>query len=217
MAADSAPREFQGLPLVYEENFDAGIDKWQPTDAKAWSVIDENGNKAYALTGTSDYVPPVRSPLNISLIRELDLGDFVIEARIKQTGREYGHRDACIFFGHNDPSHFYYVHIASKADPHAHSIFIVNGEPRVSIAKERTDGVKWDDQYHTVRLVRKADSGLIQVYFDDMSKPIMTAEDKTFAKGRVGFGSFDDTIAVDDIRIWGKKVENGAQAPKQGK
>jgi hypothetical protein len=34
-----------------------------------------------------------------------------------------------------------------------------------------------------VSIVRKVDSGLILVFFDDMAKPIMTAEDKTFTAG----------------------------------
>jgi hypothetical protein len=78
----------------------------------------------------------------------------------------------------------------------------VNGAPRVSIAKERTTGTVWDNEYHTVRVVRNAQSGLIQVFRDDMTKPIMTAEDKTFSEGEVGFGSFDDTGVVDDVRVW---------------
>ena len=33
----------------------------------------------------------------------------------------------------------------------------------------------------------------------------MKAEDKTFLKGGVGFGSFDDTGNFDDVKIWEKK------------
>jgi len=198
-------KEMDGLPLVFQEDFEKGADKWEPTDPKAWKVVKEDGNKVFSLEGSSDYEPPVRSPKSIALLKDVVMGDFILEAKIKQTGREYGHRDFCVFFGHTDPSHFYYVHMATKPDEHAHSVFLVNGAPRVSIAKERSSGMNWDDQYHTVRVVRKTDSGLIQVFMDDMSKPIMTAEDKTFASGRIGFGSFDDTGHVDDIRIWGQK------------
>ena len=34
-------------------------------------------------------------------------------------------------------------------------------------------------------------------------KPIMIAGDKNFGEGYLGFGSFDDTGKVDNIRIWG--------------
>ena len=36
---------------------------------------------------------------------------------------------------------------------------------------------------------------------------IMTATDKTFVSGSIGFGSFDDSGKVRDIRIWGSSVE----------
>ncbi len=199
------PKELNGMPLVFQSDFAQGAEGWTPTDAKAWKVIEEDGESVYSLSGASDYAPPVRSPKNISLLDGLDVSDFVIEADLKQTGKEYGHRDLCIFFGYNDPSHFYYVHIATKSDPHANSIFLVNGAPRVSIAKERTDGTQWGTGYHKVRIVRKVESGLIQVFFDAMDKPIMVAEDKTFTGGKIGFGSFDDTGNFKDIRIWGKK------------
>ena len=48
--------------------------------------------------------------------------------------------------------------------------------------------------------------GSIRVFFDDMSEPIMIAEDKTFGAGYIGFGSFDDTGMVDNIVIRGAKV-----------
>jgi len=130
-------------------------------------------------------------------------GSFVLELKMRSTTKDYPHRDMCLFFGHQDPSHFYYVHIANQADPHANSIFIVDGKDRVSIAKTRTEGTKWDDYWHRVRLVRDTGTGTVEVFFDDMGKPIMTAVDHTFTWGKVGVGSFDDTGLYDDIRLWG--------------
>ena len=46
-----------------------------------------------------------------------------------------------------------------------------------------------------------------EVFFDDLTKPIMLGEDKTFGKGHIGFGSFDDIGKVDNIRIWGPSME----------
>ena len=165
----------------------------------------ENGNQVYSLHDKSQYKPPVRSPLNIARAEGVKVSDFVLQARMKQTGKEYGHRDMCLFFGYQDPSHFYYVHIATKADAHANSIFLVNGEPRVSIAQERTDGTDWKTGYHDVRIVRDVSAGTIEVFFDDMDTPIMRTVDKTFGAGEVGFGSFDDTGNIDNVILWGAK------------
>jgi hypothetical protein len=43
----------------------------------------------------------------------------------------------------------------------------------------------------------------IEVYFDDFTKPIMTARDTTFPSGRSGIGSFDDTGDFDEVRLRG--------------
>ena len=208
-AAEEAdvPEIRNGLPLVFQEDFEGGRAHWTATDAKAWEVREEDGNYVFALHRSSNYTPPVRSPHSIVRIKDLEVTDFVLEARMKQTGKEYGHRDMCLFFGYTDPAHFYYVHIATKADANANSIFLVNAEPRVSIAKERTDGTDWATGYHLVRIERVIESGSIRVFFDDMDTPIMTTDDKTFLSGGLGFGSFDDTGTIDDVRVWGKKKE----------
>jgi len=211
--ASAATRESAALPLLFEDDFEQGrADRWEPTDPDAWAVIRDGENLVYALHRQSDYQPPVRSPRNISLIRDLAVADFVLELRIKSTTKDYPHRDMCIFFGWVDPTHFYYVHLGKRADAHSNSIFIVNGAPRVSIAATRTGGTNWDDAYHVVRVVRRSATGRIKVYFDDPTRPVMTATDSTFRAGRVGVGSFDDTGCVDDVRLWGLP-DRQAQTP----
>jgi hypothetical protein len=206
LAADNLPK---GYKLLFEEDFEAApsIQGFQFTDANAWKFGKEEKGGSLELARQSKYNPAVRSPFNIALIQEKTFGDFVLEADLEQTGKEYGHRDMCIFFGFQDPSHFYYVHLATKADPHAHNVFLVNDAPRTNIATTTTGGVNWGlNVWHKVRLERKASDGSVKVYFDDMTLPIMTAQDKTFGAGRVGFGSFDDTGKVDNIRIWGPEL-----------
>lgn len=190
----------------FTDDFESGLERWEFTDAKAWEIVEEpDGTRVLGLVRASDYAPPVRSPLNIALVKDRAFESFELTVKMKQTGREYGHRDLCLFFGYVDPSHFYYVHLASVADEHANSIFLVNGSPRATIAETRTDGTKWTDAYHTVKIVRDAESGRIEVFFDDMTKPVMTATDKTFGAGRVGLGSFDDVGQFDEFRV----VETG--------
>ena len=194
------------LPLVFEADFEAGdTTGWTFTDPAAWTIGKVEDQRVLELNAASDYEPEVRSPLNIAWIEGLDLDDFVLDVDLRSTTPDYGHRDLCLFFGKQDASHFYYVHLGKEADPHAHSIFLVDGAPRVSIAQDRTDGTPWTDDWHHVRVVRKAESGLIAVYFDDMETPIMTSTDSTFEHGGLGVGSFDDTGQFDSIRIWGHR------------
>lgn len=198
------PENYQ---LLYEENFEGEnpLKDFTMTDPDAWKVATQNGNQALNLYGASEYEPRVRSPRNIAMLKDQKFGSFVLEADLMQTGKEYGHRDMCLFFNIKDPSNFYYVHMATKPDPHAHNIFLVNDEPRVAIAEKVSGGVDWgeSDQWHKVRVVRNVENGSILVYFDNMDEPIMQTTDTHFDSGYIGFGSFDDTGMIDNIKIWG--------------
>ena len=199
-----------GYKLLYEQKFDKPdvLKHFAMTDPAAWRIADTNDQRALELTRQSKYQPAVRSPVNIALIADKVFTDFVLEADLIQTGREYGHRDMCLFYGVQNPTNFYYTHIATAADPNAHNVFIVKNAPRKNIAKETTKGANWGlNVWHKVRLERDTKAGAIRVYFDDLSKPIMIAEDKNFMSGYIGFGSFDDTGMIDNIRIWGPAVE----------
>ena len=205
-AEDYIPK---GYKLLYEQSFEkpASMRDFQMTDAAAWKHSREEKGGALELAAQSEYKPEVRSPVNIALIKNKVFGDFILEADLIQTGREYGHRDMCLFFGFQNPRQFYYAHIATKADPNAHNIFLVNNAPRTNIAKTTTTGVNWGlNIWHKVRLQRTVADGSIKVYFDDMTIPIMVAEDKSFGAGYIGFGSFDDTGKVDNIKIWGPEL-----------
>jgi len=197
------PDDYQ---LLFSEDFEGKqpLKSFEMTDRTAWKISKQEDNRALHLYTASDYQPRVRSPRNIALLSDQMYGSFVLEADVMQTGREYGHRDMCLFFGMKDPSNFYYVHLATTPDPHAHNIFLVNDEPRVAIGEKVSDGVDWGEtnQWHKVKIERKLEDGTIKVYFDDMDTPIMEANDTHFAEGYIGFGSFDDTGMVDNIKIW---------------
>lgn len=192
--------------LLFSDDFAKGAERWKPTDAKAWKVIDTRDGKAYSQFKQSAYKPKHRSPLNYSLIQDVVVGDFVLEAKVQSTVKDYGHRDMCVFFGWQSPQRFYYVHLAKKADDRANQVFIVQDKERVKISKTSTPGTDWTDGWHQIKVVRTVKDGAIAVYFDDMKKPVMTAEDKTFTWGQVGVGSFDDTGNWREVKLTGVAV-----------
>ncbi|MDB5335795.1 MAG: iaaA [Planctomycetaceae bacterium] len=206
-AKDKVAAEIAGLPLLYQANFEDGkTDAWAPSDANAWKIEEVEGNKVLSQFQQSKVQTPVRSPFNRSVIKDLTVSDFVLDVKLQSTARDYPHRSLCLFFGYQDPAHLYYVHFGQKTDDHANQIFIVNNEPRKKISTETTPGTAWDDKWHHARIVRKVESGTIEVYFDDMEKPVMKAIDKNFTWGEVGVGSFDDTGRFDRVLVYGKKA-----------
>lgn len=192
------------LKLLVTEDFTSGPKAWEILDGANWKLAEIDGNAVLSQYGKErSYEPPHRSPLHVAILRSPIVGDFDLKVRVRSTHEDYGHRDACLFFGYQDAEHFYYVHLGKKADPHCNQIFIVNKKDRAKITTKTTPGTQWDDKWHTVRIRRRIESGEIAIYWDDEKKPIMTATDKTFAWGRVGVGSFDDTADWDDVELRG--------------
>lgn len=200
----------EGYKLVYFQDFESpqSIRDFEMTDKSAWKISNGKTGNSLELFGKSDYKSRVRSPYNIAVIKDLVVGDFVLELDLSQSGREYGHRDLCLFFGISNSTNFYYVHIASVADDHANNVFIVNDEPRTKIAFKTTEGTNWGETNsdHKVRIERNVEKGSIKVFFDDMSNPIMEANDMHFVEGKIGIGSFDDTGKFDNIKIWSPNI-----------
>ncbi len=200
------------LPIVFQEDFEKDASHWQPFDEKQWSRKKTDKGFVYSQhEKTSTYKPPHRGPTNVALLKEVVVGDFDLAAKALSTHEDYDHRDAVLVFGYQDPAHFYYVHFGKQADDHANQIFIVDGAARTKISLTSIAGTAWDDQWHNVKIVRRTGEGTIEIYFDDLKKPVMTAKDKTFAWGQIGLGTFDDTSDWDDIELRGSKVEKPAK------
>ncbi|WP_373651607.1 hypothetical protein [Schlesneria sp. DSM 10557] len=197
-----------GLPLVFQDDFETGdpASRWEPSDARAWKRIEQGPNAIWSQFQHIETKTPVRSPFNRSVAKDVVVGSCVLDVRLQSTSEDYPHRSLCLFFGYQDPAHMYYVHLGQQADDHANQIFIVNDQPRKKISTKTTEGTPWDKEWHHARVTRDVDSGKIEVFFDDMSEPVMTAVDKTFTWGQVGIGSFDDTGNFDDVLVYGNKV-----------
>lgn len=209
--ADAVPEGIpSGYRLVYSQDFEGedALSDFEFTYPAGWRIAAKGDTHCLEFFGRHQYRPKVRSPFTIGLLSGWRFGDMVLEADVLQTGRDYGHRDMCFFFGFRDAGNFYYCHLATKADQHAHNIFVVKDAPRTKIADRTTSGIDWGrDVWHRVRLVRRVEEGLIEVYYDDMTTPIMVAEDTTHGVGSVGFGSFDDSGMVDNVRIYAPSAE----------
>jgi len=204
------------LPLLYADDFENGMARWRTSDPNpaklSWKIVDLKGadgepTKALRTTGTSAYEPPHRSPPNYALLKDLTVSDFELTAKVQSTNVDAGpHRDMCIFWGYQDKSHYYYVHFGAKADPNACQIFIVNDAPRTPITKKEAKGTPWTTGWHSVKVVRRVADGTMEVYFDDMDEPFMTAHDNAFTWGRIGLGTFDDHGNWDDFELRGVEV-----------
>lgn len=219
----SAAQGAETHPIIYADDFENGFDRWQtsdldPTARSVWKIVEVAGSdgqptNALRVTGPSDYQPVHRSPLSIALLKETHVGDFELNVKLQSTNVNAGpHRDLCLFWGYQDPNHFYYVHLGARSDPNACQIFIVNDAPRRPITVKQAKGTPWTIGWHDVRIVRRIADGTVEVYFDDMEKPLMTAQNNALQWGQVGLGTFDDHGNWDDFTLRGVEAATKASS-----
>ncbi len=201
----------EGFELVYEQDFATAeaLRDFRVTQPGAVRFLTtEDGQGVMETQGPRDeYEPAVRSPYYIALLKDLRVGSFVLEVTVEQTSRAYNHRDVCFFYGFQDPSHFYYTHIATLGDQNAHKHFIVNGAPRTPYSDVFTEGYDWGDGPKVIRIVRDLESGLTQAFVAESTEPIIVGTDTTFGAGHVGVGTFDDSNQVRRIRLFANPEE----------
>ena len=195
-----------GLPLVFEDGFENGRSNWQVTDETSWKHQELDGNNVFSVVRRkSAYKPTFRSPGHIGLIKGLELTDFVLMYKVSGPFPERaGHRDSCAFFCYQNADQFYYVHTGLKPDPHSGQIMKVDKAARKALTQNKNMTPWKEDTWHQVKVVRDSKSGKIEIYFDDMNKPYMSVVDKTFGKGLLGIGTFDDINHFDDVKVYGR-------------
>jgi len=157
------PPSLHGLPLVFQEDFEKGRERWEVTDETSWTHRVVDGNAVFGINRReSNYQPPHRSPLHIALLKDVTAADFVLTFKVRSTRDTGNHRDCCVIFNHQDAAHFYYVHLGAKPDPASGQIMIVQNAPRRPLT-HNTRPVPWTDGWHQVKVVREVAS------FDDMN------------------------------------------------
>lgn len=195
-------------PAGFELVFDSRVDEAELlfSDPAAWqrNGSASEGGLTLELASQSAYQPPHRSPVNIALLAPWLFDRFVLEVEVQQTGREYGHRDACFFFAFESAERFYYAHLATAPDDRAHNVFLVDGADRAKTAPVNEAGVDWgQEEWHTVRIERGVSAPeRTEVYFDGATTPTVSSSDLTIRWGRLGVGSFDDTARFRALRVW---------------
>ncbi len=160
-----------------------------------WKTGEVLGEMALILDVPGKQRPPVRRPTEFALLKsENPIGEFAVKAATLMPD-EVKNRDICLIFGYQDQTHFYYAHISSNSDNKYHNIIMrVDGERRARINREENPEPRLSKGWKTIRVVHSG-GGSIQVFVDDMEQPLMTAQDKTYPVGKIGFGAFDDRAA----------------------
>lgn len=190
-------------PVLKTVNLREGFEKgdltaWEFPLAEDWKVLDEGGNRfLHMLRNREPGVP--RRPLQFARLKGMDVGSFELRARVRREGKSM-----IVVFNYVDTLHFYYTHLSADRgteQPVHNGIFIVNGEPRKRIAGTEAAPALPDRDWHQLRVVRNIQAGSVEVFIDNGQQPLFSVNDRTFACGQIGFGSFDETGDFDDIEL----------------
>ena len=179
---------------------------WTFADPAAWSWTKDDGRSVLTLHRQQAFKPTVRSPFNLAWLKTGDWTSFTLTVEAQLTKFDAGNNDLCLAFARQDDTRFYYAHLGEKADGVHHQIHLVDHADRKAITATRTAGTPWQpDRWHRLKLVHDVAAGTVAIYFDDMEKPVLTAQDKTLDHGWIGLGSFDDLGKFRKLEIRGEK------------
>jgi hypothetical protein len=192
---------------------------WAPVTPAKWQF--PGSEVILAEPGTPP--PGPRRPFEYAILTEgPEFGSVQIDAEVRlDTPVEIKNRDVVVIFGYRSPTQFYYAHLSTDNTIYPHNgIFVVNNADRLRLDDQWNGKVGappaiTDAAFHRVRVRHCAKSGEIAVYIDGAKTPLITATDKTFQAGRVGFGSFDNIGRMRDLTVKGTPNREGHAEPRR--
>lgn len=197
---------------MVEENFvlDSLGDAWQPRTPELWRIVAEPPDRRVLQMlppPERPMLPGVRRPQEVVIYTRHRFRSFNLSCRVRvdsdpaQVGR-----DACILFGRQDDTHFYYVHLSNESKEFHNCLVRVDGETRTKLAQP-DEALMTDRHWHKVDILRDADTGDITIYvdaYDEDAQPWLQVKDTTYAAGHIGLGSFNDHASFARVLIEGE-------------
>jgi hypothetical protein len=174
--------------------------QWKFEDPAAWEWQGDGEATVLVLRKPSHYKPVVRRPINMAWFEGAEWDSFTLTCEARLDVFNKGNNDLCIAFAGVSEQEFYYAHLGESADSVHLQMHVVNRADRKPITTQRVDTLPWQpNHWHQIKLVHDSVAGKMKVWFDDQL--VLEAADKSFRKGRIGFGSFDDLGAFRNIII----------------
>jgi len=178
----------------FEDGNAAGF---EPRTPSRWTVVQDDGDYAYSLN-TSNFSSPGNGLLGEYSLLPGVYGDvvFSLNARLGDDVASNDFADMALLFGYQDDSNYYYLMLNNEMTET--KLYKVESGNRSVLATATTDWLN-DNAYHAIEITRNGDR--ISVTID--GNPLLDANDATFALGRLGVGSFNDSAYFDDLSVTG--------------
>jgi RTX calcium-binding nonapeptide repeat (4 copies) len=197
-------------------------ENWRPLHPSKWQFPGDQ----VILAERGDNPGPPRRPFEYATLTSgPEFASVQIDAEVRiDEPVSRNDRDVIIIFGWQSDTQFNYAHLSQDNTIYPHNgIFVVNNADRLRIDDQWLNsnpniGAEpsiRDTEWHRIRVTHCVETGKIEVFVDDLSKPRMTATDKTLTSGRVGFGSFDNFGRMRNFTITGTREQDvcGGRTP----
>jgi hypothetical protein len=173
------------------DDFSTGnLNAWEMPFPEDWEILKEGSiNYLHMKRNRPPGVP--RRPLQFARLRGVEVGSFILNVNVRRAGGSM-----IVVFNYVDTLHFYYVHLSENPGTEVavhNGIFIVDGGDRRRIAGLDAAAALPDRSWHDVRIVRNVITGSSQVFLNKETRPRFSVLDRTFTRGQIGLGSFDET------------------------
>ncbi len=148
------------------------------------------------------------SPLDVSLLESVTMTDCTIEATLEIGCYKRG-QEVRVLFGYQDPENYYFVHLGNMSDGHVNRIHCVIGGVPQPVAVKFAVNTTWQPRTeHRLRVERTVRDGLIRIYFDDFTTPVLEAVDTRLNQGQAGLGTFGSDLRLSGVKIKGVRARN---------
>lgn len=193
----AAPADDARGPAYHHITAPATPQHWDPLTDELWDYQDNEVILTRPGTNPND---GARRPFEYAIVTKgPELADVSITAEVRlDESVTVSNRDVVVIWNYQGPKRFYYAHLSQDNTIYPHNgIFVVDNTDRRRIDDQWTGSVGappavTDADWHDVRVDYSAATGEIAVFVDGADEPLMTATDRTFSGGRIGFGSFDN-------------------------
>lgn len=219
--ATAAPQDAPAVVLIREDfTSDESLDRWTFRTPELWRIAVEGHRRMLqmAIPPQRPALPGVRRPQEYAVYNRYDFRSFSLSCRVRvDRDVSVAARDACIIFGRQDDTHFYYAHLSGLSNDVHNTLMRVDGQTRVSLVpRERQPAPTFTDrEWHRVDILRDVDTGRIQVFFDveRNPEPVFDVIDHTYEWGQIGLGSFDDHASFAQLVIDGQARPRATHTP----
>jgi hypothetical protein len=187
----------------FETNFEDGkTGAFAMTKPEFWTVETDGASKKMALT-----LAKTEGVRNLAVYTGSEYGDLDLRCKartLEGDGNQW--RDYCVVLGYQDDKNYYLVGFNSSVDVDVPGIVRIRDGQSEPIGQRIQMVTIPDRAWHNIEITRSGTK--IQVFWE--GRLCFEADDAALGKGKIGFGSNNDSAAFDEIKVMPQASERPA-------